>query len=129
MGRERGNKPVYTIGIAAGILEVHPQTLRMYERLGLIMPHRTKGQTRLYSEKNIERVRFIKDLTQRQGVNLAGVEVILQLQLKLDHLRKETESLMESLRDRIEGQHIQERPEGERRRTPSKVIRIKVEKG
>ncbi|HSG06574.1 MAG TPA: MerR family transcriptional regulator [Nitrospiria bacterium] len=129
MGRERGNKPVYTIGIAAGILEVHPQTLRMYERLGLIMPHRTKGQTRLYSEKNIERVRFIKDLTQRQGVNLAGVEVILQLQLKLDHLRKETESLMESLRDRIEGQHIQERQEGERRRTPSKVIRIKVEKG
>ncbi len=129
MGAENRDKPVYTIGIAAGLLDVHPQTLRTYERMGFIIPHRTKGQTRLYSEINIERVRFIKDLTQRQRVNLAGVEIILKLRQTLDQLRLETETIIENLRIRIEEDPLPEQPEKGGTETPSEVIQIKVEKG
>lgn len=129
MGAENRNKPVYTIGIAAGLLNVHPQTLRMYERLGFIIPHRTKGQTRLYSENNIERVLFIKDLTQRQRINLAGVEVILKLRQTLDQLRLEMETLMERLRNRIGDSPLPEQPEKRMPEALTKIIRITVEKG
>jgi MerR family transcriptional regulator/heat shock protein HspR len=84
------DEPVYVISIAARMVEMHPQTLRLYERQGLIKPARV-GSNRLYSNRDIERLRQIQRLTQEMGVNLAGVEVILNLLEKIDALQSELE--------------------------------------
>ena len=92
---------VYIISVAAELAGVHPQTLRTYERKGLLRPARTSGGTRRYSERDVERVRLIQELTQGEGVNLAGVLRILALQDRLEELRDrlaETERAMEELR-------------------------------
>ena len=73
------DRPVYVISVAAELVEMHPQTLRLYERKGLIKPKRSSGKTRLYSERDIEKLREIRRLTQELGVNLAGVEEIMRL--------------------------------------------------
>lgn len=75
------------IGVAAELCNVHPQTLRQYEKLGLVVPSRAGAKNRLYSQEDIERVRQIQRLTQEMGVNLAGVEIILRLLDELDELR------------------------------------------
>lgn len=104
MLRERG-RPVYVISIAARLVEVHPQTLRMYERLGLVKPARTPNNIRLYSDEDIERLRQIQRLTQ-VGVNLAGVEMVLELLERMHALRRELEEEMqrrqEEMRQEIE---------------------------
>jgi len=85
------HRPVYMIGVAADLAGVHPQTLRIYERKRLVQPQRTRGNTRLYSEADIERLRLIQELTQNEGINLAGVTRILELE-------DERESLIIELR-------------------------------
>lgn len=85
------NQPVYMIGVAAQLCGVHPQTLRQYERLGLVIPSRAGAKNRLYSELDIRRVRQIQRLTQDLGVNLAGVEVILRLLDEMDDMRRDLE--------------------------------------
>lgn len=85
------NRPVYMIGVAAQLAGVHPQTLRQYERLGLVVPSRVGGKNRLYSEADIHRVRRIQRLTQQMGVNLAGVELILRLLEEMDEMSREFE--------------------------------------
>lgn len=85
------NQPVYMIGVAANLCGVHPQTLRQYERLGLVIPSRAGAKNRLYSESDIRRVRQIQRLTQDMGVNLAGVELILRLLDDMEDLRKDME--------------------------------------
>lgn len=80
------------IGVAAQLCGVHPQTLRQYERLGLVVPSRVGAKNRLYSEADILRVRQIQRLTQHMGVNLAGVEVILKLLDDMDDMRREYET-------------------------------------
>jgi MerR family transcriptional regulator, heat shock protein HspR len=82
---------VYIISVAAELAGVHPQTLRTYERKGLLKPARTSGGTRRYSPRDVERVRLIQELTQGEGVNLAGVMRILALQDELDDLADELE--------------------------------------
>jgi MerR family transcriptional regulator/heat shock protein HspR len=72
------------ISVAAELAGVHPQTLRIYERKQLVAPQRSAGNTRLYSQADVERLRFIQFLTQAEGVNLAGVERIIELQRQLD---------------------------------------------
>jgi MerR family transcriptional regulator, heat shock protein HspR len=89
---------VYIISVAAELAGVHPQTLRTYERKGLIKPKRTAGGTRRYSQKDIQRVRLIQELTQGEGVNLAGVLRILALQDEIDELSAE----LERTRERVE---------------------------
>lgn len=79
------------IGVAANLCGVHPQTLRQYERLGLVSPSRVGAKNRLYSEMDILRVRRVQRLTQGMGVNLAGVEVILRLLDEMDELRRDLE--------------------------------------
>jgi MerR family transcriptional regulator/heat shock protein HspR len=79
---------------------VHPQTLRIYERKGLVAPHRTSGNTRRYSDRDIALLRQIQDLTQEGGINLAGVKMIIELQAQLEALRAETDDLQERLRER-----------------------------
>jgi MerR family transcriptional regulator/heat shock protein HspR len=85
------NQPVYMIGVAAQLCGVHPQTLRQYERLGLVVPARAGAKNRLYSEYDITRVRRIQRLTQEMGVNLAGVELILRLLDEMEDVKKDLE--------------------------------------
>ena len=82
---ETSDRPIYMISVAAELVGMHPQTLRMYETKGLVRPQRTPGGTRLYSEADIERLRIVQRLTSEVGLNLAGVELVLRLE---DELRK-----------------------------------------
>ncbi|CAN5506581.1 hypothetical protein BH11ARM2_BH11ARM2_12310 [soil metagenome] len=88
-------KPVYMIGVAAELCGVHPQTLRQYERIGLIHPERIGTKNRLYSDGDIQRVRRIQRLTQDMGVNLAGVELILRLLDEMEDQRLDMQKQME----------------------------------
>ncbi len=83
------DEPYYAIGTAARLVNLHPQTLRHYEALGLLVPQRTRGNIRLYSPRDIERLRKIARLTQELGVNLAGVGIILRLSEQVEALRAE----------------------------------------
>ncbi|TMK48767.1 MAG: MerR family transcriptional regulator [Actinobacteria bacterium] len=91
-GQQRGRqaastykeRALYVISVAADLAGVHPQTLRIYERKGLLSPQRTAGNTRRYSERDVERLRQIQRLTQDEGVNLAGVRIIMEMQRRLD---------------------------------------------
>lgn len=96
------DKPLYVISVAAELVDMHPQTLRLYERKGLIEPSRSAGKTRLYSQRNIEQLREIRRLTQELGVNLAGVEEIIRLRSKLDVLQSRMEERIDTLHDRLQ---------------------------
>lgn len=85
------DRPLYMISVAAELAGVHPQTLRIYERKELISPQRSPGGTRLYSQADVDRLCLIQQLTQDEGVNLAGVERIIALQRELDRTRAELE--------------------------------------
>jgi MerR family transcriptional regulator/heat shock protein HspR len=92
-GKRRGeDRGVYIISVAAELAGVHPQTLRIYERKGLLRPSRTAGNTRRYSDRDIQRLRTIQRLTQR-GVNLAGVKMVIELQAELERLRRRMEDV------------------------------------
>ena len=104
MPRMDRNEPVYMISVAARICELHPQTLRMYERLGLVRPARIGSKNRMYSEADIERLRQIQHLTQDMGVNLAGVEVILDLLEKMRRMQENMEAEIERLRQIMQEQ-------------------------
>lgn len=80
------DEPVYLISVVAKILEIHPQTLRQYEKEGLIQPGRTDGRMRLYSQRDIDKIKTILRLTRDLGVNLAGVDIILRLKERLDEM-------------------------------------------
>lgn len=88
------DEPVYLISVVAKILEIHPQTLRQYEKEGLIEPGRTEGKMRLYSQRDIDKIKTILRLTRDLGVNLAGVDIILRLKERLDEL----DGIIEQLR-------------------------------
>lgn len=88
----------YTISVVAEIYEVHPQTLRLYEREGLLKPSRSEGNTRLYTDTDLERLDVILSLTRELGVNLAGVEIILNMREKMDAMQKEFEEFIKYLR-------------------------------
>ena len=92
MKRTGPDRPLYMISVAAELAGVHPQTLRIYERKELIRPQRSCGNTRLYSQADIERLRFIQHLTQDEGINLAGVTRIIEMQRETERLRAELET-------------------------------------
>ncbi len=115
------HEPVYLISVAARLCDMHPQTLRMYERMGLVRPQRINRKNRLYSEADIERLRQIQRLTRDLGVNLAGVEIILDLLDRVEKLQQE----LETLRGQME-QMVQDRVEqilAERQTLPARVVR------
>ncbi len=99
------DRPLYMISVAAELVGMHPQTLRMYEAKGLVRPGRTPGGTRLYSETDLERLRLIQRLTTELGLNLAGVEHVLRLQDELRRLQARMERLERELRDEIQTVH------------------------
>lgn len=97
--------PLYVISVAADLADLHPQTLRAYEREGLITPARTQGGTRRYSQRDVERLKFIRTLTQDEGLNIAGVRIVLDLGEKLERTRQrvsELEQMVRTLADRLE---------------------------
>jgi MerR family transcriptional regulator, heat shock protein HspR len=95
---DRG-KPVYMIGVVAEMLKVHPQTLRFYEKKGLVRPGRTEGQTRMYSEEDLEEIARLLRLTRDLGVNLAGVEIILKMRRRMLDMQRQIEDLLGYVRE------------------------------
>ena len=100
------NRPVYTIRIAADMVGVHQQTLRTYEREGLLTPARSAGRQRLYSDEDIRRLRVIRRLIDELGVNLAGADIILRLRQRINELEQENRDL----RDEVQRQRNQQLP-------------------
>lgn len=98
----RYDEPCYIISVAAKLVNRHPQTLRTYERLGLVKPARSEGGVRLYSPQDIERLRQIVRLTEDLGVNVAGVEVILHMQERMEQMRREMEQMQTQFESEIE---------------------------
>jgi len=99
MDKNSYTEPVYLISVVAQILEIHPQTLRQYEREGLITPSRTNGKIRLYSQKDIDHIKYVLRLTRELGINLAGVDLILQLNKKIKNLEENVEKYKTRLRE------------------------------
>jgi MerR family transcriptional regulator, heat shock protein HspR len=99
------DQPRYMISVAADLVGMHPQTLRMYESKGLVRPARTPGGTRLYSDADVDRLRLIQRLTTELGLNLAGVEHVLRLEDELRRLRARMDRLERELRDEIRDVH------------------------
>ena len=91
------DEPVYLISVVATMLDIHPQTLRQYEREGLVEPSRTQGRMRLYSQRDIDRMKLILRLTRQLGVNLAGVDIVLQLKEQIDQMQTEIDQLRDEL--------------------------------
>lgn len=96
-GERSEERAVYIISVAAELSGVHPQTLRMYERRGLLAPKRTSGNTRRYSERDIARIQMIQELTQREGVSLAGVKLFIEMREQLARMQRRTEELERAL--------------------------------
>jgi MerR family transcriptional regulator/heat shock protein HspR len=99
------DRPRYMISVAADLVGMHPQTLRIYEQKGLVRPKRTAGNTRLYSEADIERLRLIQRLTTELGLNLAGVERVLLLEDELLRMRRRLERMEKEMRRALEEVH------------------------
>jgi MerR family transcriptional regulator/heat shock protein HspR len=96
-----GSKAYYMISVVAQKYNIHPQTLRLYEREGLLKPSRTDGNTRLYSDDDLQRLEMILSLTRDLGVNLAGVEIILNMRQKMDDMQREVNEFMEYVKKEL----------------------------
>ena len=103
------DSPRYIISVAADLVGMHPQTLRIYEQKGLVRPKRTAGNTRLYSEADLERLRTIQRLTTELGLNLAGVEVVLRMEDQLQRTQARMERIERQMREEIAEVHRQYR--------------------
>ena len=95
MERKKRGKAAYMISAVAETYDIHPQTLRLYEREGLLKPSRSEGNTRLYTQEDLERLEVILNLTRDLGVNLAGVEVILNMRQRLEEMQREMQEFVE----------------------------------
>jgi MerR family transcriptional regulator, heat shock protein HspR len=118
---ELDDRAVYVISVAAELAGVHPQTLRIYERKGLVQPKRTPGNSRRYSARDVARLRMIQRLTQEQGMNLAGVRMLLEMESELERMRRRTERLAAELarqRERVRA----ELEQLEQRNPPSALV-------
>ena len=103
------DRPRYMISVAAELVGMHPQTLRIYEQKGLVRPKRTSGNTRLYSDADVERLQLIQRLTTDVGLNLAGVELVLRLEDELKKAHTRIERLQQQLHDEVQKVHKQYR--------------------
>ena len=92
-------KPLYMIGVVSDMLKLHPQTLRFYEKKGLIQPSRTVGRTRMYSAEDVEEIARVVRLTRDLGVNLAGVEILIKMRRRMLEMQKQIEDLLVHVRE------------------------------
>lgn len=135
MLRDDIDTPLYMIGIVAQMLSIHPQTLRLYEKEGLVVPKRSQGNTRLYSGRDVDRLKFILHLTRDMGVNLAGIEIILRMRDQMDKMQREMGDLMAYIKQELRKELMKfgSKPDISQKAYPGKrskkVIRVKVEKG
>ncbi len=106
--KDKKREPVYMIGAVSRMFNIHPQTLRLYEREGLLTPSRTEGKTRLYSQEDIEKLEFILFLTRELGVNLAGVDAILRMREQMNELQKQMEYLLEFIQEEIKKRYSED---------------------
>ncbi|WP_293443088.1 helix-turn-helix transcriptional regulator [Persephonella sp.] len=105
--KKRKKEPLYMIGAVSRMFNIHPQTLRLYEREGLLTPSRTEGKTRLYSQEDIEKLEFILFLTRELGVNLAGVDAILRMREQMMQMQKQIEYLLEYIQEEIKRRYAE----------------------
>jgi MerR family transcriptional regulator/heat shock protein HspR len=116
------DRPRYMISVAAELVGMHPQTLRIYEAKGLVRPKRTPGNTRLYSEADLERLRLIQKLTSELGLNLAGVETVIKLEDEMKRLRARLKRLEREMREEIRNVHRQYKREIVLYRNPEETL-------
>ena len=116
-------RPRYMISVAAELVGMHPQTLRIYETKGLVRPGRTPGGTRLYSERDLERLRAIQRLTTELGLNLAGVQRVIALEDELQKLRARLDRMEREMREAIDQVHRQYRRDLVLYRPPQPPVR------
>ena len=127
MVRKKRDKAAHMISNVAKTYDVHPQTLRLYERHGLLKPSRSEGNTRLYTDEDLERLELILNLTRELGVNLAGVEIILNMRARVEEMQKEIRQFMELIQTELSGRMPGSRPGSENalvRLTPAKIVRL-----
>ena len=98
MTAKRKTKGAYMISAVAEMYDIHPQTLRLYEREGLLKPSRTEGNTRLYTDEDLERLEFILNLARDLGVNIAGIAIILQMRERMEEMNRQMHSFVEYVR-------------------------------
>jgi MerR family transcriptional regulator/heat shock protein HspR len=98
-GRKKRLKAGYTIGAVAELYKIHPQTLRLYERAGLLRPSRSQGNTRYYTDADLERLEIILNLTREMGVNLAGIEIVLNMREKMVEMEEQMEQFIRYVQD------------------------------
>ena len=122
---ETDDRAVYVISVAAELAGVHPQTLRIYERKGLVQPKRTPGNSRRYSARDVARLRMIQRLTQEEGMNLAGVRMMLEMENELERMRRRAERLAAELARQRElvGQELERM---EQRNPPNAMVPLHV---
>jgi MerR family transcriptional regulator/heat shock protein HspR len=110
MTAKRKSKGAYMISAVAEMYEIHPQTLRLYEREGLLKPSRTEGNTRLYTDEDLERLEFILNLARDLGVNIAGIAIVLQMRERMEEMNRQMQSFVEYVRTEMIT-HIQQAPQ------------------
>lgn len=98
---KKKKEPVYMIGAVSRMYSIHPQTLRLYEKEGLLVPSRTEGRTRMYSQEDLEKLEFILFLTRELGINLAGVDAILRMRAQMIELQNQIEQLLNYIQEEI----------------------------
>jgi MerR family transcriptional regulator/heat shock protein HspR len=101
MAAKRKSKGAYMISAVAEMYEIHPQTLRLYEREGLLKPSRSEGNTRYYTEEDLERLEFILNLARDLGVNIAGIGIILQMRERMEEMNRQMQSFVEYVRSEM----------------------------
>src|SRR5262245_28346581 len=111
MERKKKGKAAYMISAVADTYDIHPQTLRLYEREGLLTPSRSEGNTRFYTDSDLERLELILKLTRDLGVNLAGVEIILNMREKMDEMQREFERFIEFLQHNVSQEILKQQDE------------------
>jgi len=118
-GRKTRGKAGYMISAVAEMYNIHPQTLRLYEREGLIIPSRSSGNTRLYTPDDLERLETVLHLTRDLGVNLAGVEVVLNMRQRMDEMQRQMQAFVDFVQ-----KELLIRPAEDRRRIENALVRV-----
>jgi MerR family transcriptional regulator/heat shock protein HspR len=98
MATKRKNKGAYMISAVSDMYQIHPQTLRLYEREGLLRPSRSDGNTRLYTDEDLERLEFILSLTREMGVNMAGIAIVLQMRERMEEMNRQMQGFVDFVR-------------------------------
>jgi MerR family transcriptional regulator/heat shock protein HspR len=129
MAKAKTTQKKYTISVVAEEYGVHPQTLRLYEREGLITPSRSAKGTRYYTEEDVERLELILNLTRDLGVNLAGVEIILNMREKMYHMQREFENFLEYIRENVAQEMFTTDEQAKNALVPRRRIELVVRKG